>query len=67
MMRLYLVQDSDRPLYVTANTMGEAVRKWQRKIFEENSGEYEDMANVEEPQGVQLICEENELLWEGRE
>ncbi len=66
-MNLYLVQDSDRPLYITAKTMQGALAKWRRKVFDENKEHYEDITDMEEPQGVQLICESNDLLWEGEQ
>lgn len=56
-MNLYHVQDSDRPMWVIAATWGGAVEKWKAKIREENGGVCDD-----EPQGVQFVCDEDELL-----
>lgn len=54
-MNLYYIQDSDRPMWVIAANWLEAIEKWKAKIREENDGE------CDEPQGVQLICDEDEL------
>ncbi|KKM78195.1 hypothetical protein LCGC14_1362420 [marine sediment metagenome] len=56
---LYLVQDPDRPLYVLASSWTIALRKWKGVIALENDIPVSD---VEEPQGIQLICENNDLV-----
>jgi hypothetical protein len=55
-MPLYQVQDPDRPLYVVAKDFGDAVRKWQRIISDENNGDTGD------PQGVVLLCKDDEIV-----
>jgi len=57
---LFLVQDSDRPMYVEADDMNEAVRIWRQRIQEENS--YDDCSD-ECPRGVQLLeSDEDSIL-----
>lgn len=58
-MNLYHVQDNDRPMWVLAKDYGHAVTLWKRHVGEEN-----DMSAivVDEPQGVQFICDEDDLL-----
>lgn len=57
-MNLYYVQDSDRPMWVVAIDWQDAVDKWKAKIREENEGECE----CDEPQGIQLVCDDDDLL-----
>lgn len=59
-MPLYHVQDSDRPLYVVAKDFGDAVKKWQHVIYNEN-GPFDEGEN-NNPQGVYLICDDDELV-----
>ena len=58
-MPLYHVQDNDRPLWVMADDFAHAVRKWRTVIAAENEQSFEE---TEEPQGVTLICDDNELV-----
>lgn len=55
-MNLYHIQDSDRPMWVIAANWQDALDKWKAKIKEENEGE------CDEPQGIELICDEDDLL-----
>ena len=55
-MKLFNVQDSDRPMFVVATDWQNALDKWKAKVREENEGE------CDEPQGIQLVCDEDELL-----
>jgi len=58
-MKLFNIQDSDRPMWIIATDFGDAVYRWKQKIADEN-----DMAieQVDEPQGCQFVCDEDELL-----
>lgn len=56
-MPLFHVQDSDRPLFVVASTWQQARDHWAGVIALENDGSCDD-----EPQGIHLICEDNELV-----
>lgn len=56
-MNLYNVQDLDRPMWIAANTCQEAIDKWRSQIAKENDSSIEE---VGEPQGVQLVCENND-------
>jgi len=60
-MSLYHIQDSDRPMWVMARDYGHAVNKWKVFIAKENDMEEKD---VEEPVGVELVCEDNDFLSE---
>lgn len=55
-MNLYHVQDGDRPMYVVAQTYGDAVRRWQAQIGIEN-----ECGDAEEPKGVALIAEGSDV------
>jgi hypothetical protein len=50
-LNLYLVQDSDMPMYVLASSWDEAVTIWQRRV-NEFCGEGDD-----QPSGVQLMTD----------
>ena len=54
---IFHVQDSDRPMYIIAETWNEAVVCWKRIIADEN-----DLAiiDVDEPLGIQLVCDPDE-------
>lgn len=58
-MPLYYVQDSDRPLYVVAADFGQAVRKWQGLIAQENEIPADEAGS---PEGVHHLCDGDELL-----
>lgn len=64
-MKLYLVQDDERPLYVAAENYGEAVERWQRQIAEECCTAADEV--VEQPSRVDLIAEEDEIMWPGQD
>lgn len=55
MIRLFHIQDSDRPCYVIAEDYQLAVNKWKEQIMKEN--EIQDIEEVYEPQGVQFLAE----------
>ena len=56
---LYLVQDSDRPLYVAAESWESALRKWRVVIQMEN---LDDDCSDAQPYGIALIAESHELV-----
>src|SRR6266576_4893324 len=56
---LYHVQDSDRPMWVIASNWTEAVHLWKMHVAAEND---QTPVDVPECQGIQLICEANELI-----
>ena len=58
-MKLFQVQDLDRPMYVVAVNWQDAIDKWGAKIREENP--WEPDAEVT-PEGVNLICDAGDLL-----
>ncbi len=58
-MPLYLVQDSDRPIYVFASSMSDAVFKWQTAVAKENDDTVE---GIGEPTGVTFLCSDYELI-----
>lgn len=58
-MKLFLVQDPDRPMHVIANSWSHALEKWKDRIAQENTMQPED---VEEPSGIHLIAEDNDII-----
>lgn len=58
-MNLYHIQDPDRPMHVLGRNWIDALNKWKQKIAEENDCAPGD---VEEPDGIALVCEEGNLL-----
>lgn len=59
MHNLYHVQDDDRPMYVIAESYGEAVKKWKEFVAEENELNIEE---IDDPSGVLAICREDDLI-----
>jgi hypothetical protein len=55
-MPLFHVQDSDRPLWVVAKDWSDAIQQWKQQIAHENDGD------ISEPQGVQYVCDNDDLL-----
>ena len=58
-LNLYHVQDADRPMWVVAGTYGDAVEIWKRHIAPENKCL---PADIEDPLGISLVCEANDLI-----
>ena len=56
-MKLYHIQDPDRPMYVVAANWQDALSRWKSHIREENDGEEGD-----EPSGITIIAEEDDLI-----
>ena len=54
---LYLVQDSDRPMYVVAENWNTALEKWKAKVKEENDGEI-----WEDCMGIQFVASSSDLI-----
>lgn len=59
-MKLFHVQDSDRPLYIVADDFSAAVTRWRQVILAENEGEFEP-GELPDPDGVSLVCDDDEL------
>lgn len=57
---LYYIQESDRPMYVIANSYEEAFNKWVKLIRKENNMTPDE--EVEPPLGIQFIAEENDII-----
>lgn len=57
-MNLFQVQDSDRPMWVVAESYGHAVKRWREQIAKENPT---DDCSGEEPDGVNLIASGTDL------
>jgi aconitase A len=62
-MPLYLVQDSDRPMHVIAPSWQSAIDAWKAFVGDENDVSREEM---DEPNGVALIAEDTDVLFEGQ-
>ena len=60
-MPLYNIQDADRPAWVFARGYEEAEQKWMTVIAEENGIPLDE---VDPPQGISFVCENNELIIE---
>lgn len=57
--KLFLVQDSDRPLYVLAESWQDALEKWRARIYDENPG-----LEVEwDPDGISLVADTNDIIF----
>lgn len=61
---LFQIQDSDRPMYVVASGWAEALAKWQALIKSENYTKFEDLLpyTPDQPQGIQLIATDDEII-----
>ena len=54
-MNLYEVQDSDRPIYVVAESWTQALEAWKEQMIFEN--ESTPGCGVPEPSGIRLVAE----------
>lgn len=59
-MKLFHVQDSDRPMFVVAESFQDAVDRWEALVREENHTPPNE--KIEPPSGIAFICDENDLL-----
>ena len=59
-LKLFNVQDSDRPAFVIAHSFEEALSKWKVAVAEENATdtEYEEVP----PAGIMHVCDGDELI-----
>lgn len=55
-MPLYHIQDSDRPLWIVAKDWRDALDQRKAQIALENDGD------EAEPQGIQHVCDNDELI-----
>jgi hypothetical protein len=73
MPNLYQVQDSDRPMWVVADSFEAALAAWRAVIYDENpcnlsredanhDADCRGTHEVPQPMGVNFICEGDELL-----
>lgn len=60
MKALYYIQDSDRPLWVIAESFNDAFDKWVDVICEDNDCA---ASEVESCQGIQFVCGEDEIVY----
>jgi hypothetical protein len=56
---LYHVQDADRPMWVIAPSWTVALARWKILVAVENDM---PVAEVEEPQGIQFVCDDRDLI-----
>lgn len=61
-MPLFLVQDDDRPMYVIEESWEHALAKWRAFVAWENKLIGDHALAMEGPQGIQLICGDEDLL-----
>lgn len=59
-LKLYYVQDSDRPMHVAAKSWSEALDRWREQIAAENDGE--EFEDADGPLGISLVADENDYL-----
>lgn len=59
-MKLFQIQDNDRPMWVLAESFGQAMTKWVDFIKAENPGDYEE--EDPEPNGVNFIADDDEVI-----
>lgn len=60
MRNLYHIQDDDRPVYILAETWGDAVHAWRLLVVEENDiGEDDEEPN---PKGVTFVARHDAVL-----
>ncbi|MCP3962409.1 MAG: hypothetical protein GY719_31595 [bacterium] len=55
-MKLFRIQDGDRPMYVIASDWSDAVERWTDRMRVENP----DCEEIEGPDGVQLLAENDD-------
>lgn len=60
-MPLFHIQDNDRPAWVVADDWNHAIKKWEKALVLEY-GEDEMEGGIEPPLGIQLVCEDRELI-----
>jgi hypothetical protein len=58
-MRLFHVQDADRPVFVVAEDFSEALTMWRDLISAENEG---DDCRGEFPAGIELLAHDSDLI-----
>lgn len=58
-LRLYHVQDGDRPVYVAATSYAAAIQRWRNLLATENPG---DDCSDDEPDGVTFVADVGEIL-----
>lgn len=56
-MKLYHVQDGDRPMWVVADDFEHAARRWRCQVAKEDPDERAGPDDVEGPDGVTLVGE----------
>lgn len=60
-LRLFHVQDADRPAYVVATDWQHALSAWQEMVRDED-GEPRPHAHEYDPDGIALVCDDTELI-----
>jgi hypothetical protein len=58
-MPLFHVQDTDRPMYVIAETYSKALEEWAKSMVIENECHIDDM---EPPLGIRYVCPDDDLI-----
>ena len=61
-MPLYLIQDTDRPLWVVGKNYGQAEHTWKKIVAKENEIKIDE---VESPLGISFVCEDLDLILSG--
>jgi len=61
-MKLYYVQDADRPLHVLAEDLAHAVGRWKAQISREDPESFPTADHVDDPDGAHVICDGTEVL-----
>lgn len=56
---IYHIQDPDRPMWVISESYQDAIKQWKEFVAQENDT---PVAEVDDPAGVHLVCQHDELL-----
>jgi hypothetical protein len=59
-MKLFFVQDSDRPMYVIAQDWKDAVHHWKQFVQQEN--DIIKLEDVEDPMGVEFLADQEDII-----
>lgn len=59
-MKLFLVQDADRPAYIIAENYDRALAAWNSQIAKENH--MDDANDVDPPSGIQMVADRSDLI-----
>lgn len=59
-MKLFYIQDPDRPVHVIAESWGQALEKWRSLVEKENPDVPSN--EIDDPEGIKLVCYPEDLI-----